>query len=272
MTEKTCYVYIGIGDIITTKSYLLDAQSHGINKIKIGPSTFHQNMRSGGYVEFIQEFMKTIFKEPLFELLAPDGQKPIHWLDFERSGFKQHKIDLSNLLPLQIEIPKQPYFCLYTKIREYPKSKFISFKQPIIDSIKKLTEKYTLVLIGEKEIDQNIEYQVLGPEIVYSLYNDVISNIDKSKMIDLTIPASALQPPSIIRLRQDCHIMKNSLFTINLGYGGNLSISGTVCRTINLVYRNNLFGIDVLPIINKMLPNTSTFYDEQEFINCISSL
>ena len=91
---------------------------------------------------------------------------------------------------------------------------------------KKLSDKYKIVIIGERDILDSVEYKIIGEQRIYCIYDDLISNLsDTGQLIDLTVSGKEITIPSLKKLQQDCLIMHNAKNVISLGFGGNLILT-----------------------------------------------
>lgn len=242
---------IGIGDLITSKSYLLSqANNHPIN---ICLSTAHANYRGPGHIQFAHEFMKLIFHEPNFRISDPIHIEPTHWIQLSKK-YNQQIVDLSTILPNNRKpvTVSSPYVCIFTKVRQIHYSHWITVKQAIINQIAYISKRYTILLMGEREIERNLEYQI-HDTTVFSIYNDLIELLPKTSYIDITVPSLGITTPDINKIRTDCTYLRDAAATINIGCGGNLSLSGSVGKTINYLGPDTIMdGTDIVPVIKGM--------------------
>lgn len=264
-------INIGIGDIITSKSYLLDLVRRG-RTVTVRPTHRHLNMRGAGYAEFVQRFMELVFFEPGFIVESGDTKtEPSHWAQLRRDGLKQHIVDLSGVLPLASDLtPLEPYICVNTKVRQYSRSRFLTIKDSLLSVLANLPTK--VAIVGEKVVEQNVEYAIHGDDVIYSIYN-YLMELPQDKIIDLTVPALGLSTPDLATLRKDCYIMAQSRCVVNIGYGGNLSLSGSVAKNVNLIGPNQIYeGVDVVGVIQGMFgTRTQCFIDEGAFLTYLQT-
>jgi hypothetical protein len=264
-------INVGIGDIITAKSYLLDYIHKGVTKIIVQPSHRYLHLRGAGYGQFVDQFSRLVYHEPQFTIIPGDTQlESTHWASLMKQGLKQHNVDLTTALPLERPVPSVPYLCLNTKVRQYNYQRFLDIKQSFLKVLRKLCEHKVLVIMGERTVEQNIEYSIHGTDVIYSIYGH-LEDLPKDKVIDMTVPALGLTVPDLHALRQDCHIMAKSEGVINIGYGGNLALSGSVAKTYNLIGPNVVYeGANVVEVIHGMFGNRAqNFLDEGMFLDTL---
>jgi len=267
-------INIGIGDIITAKSYLLDYIHKGVHKVTVQPSYRYLHLRGEGYGQFVDQFTSLVYHEPQFTVIPGDAQLPsTHWASLKRDGLKQHIVDLSTVLPIERGIPHIPYICINTKVRQYSHQRFLTIKDSFIKVLRKLSEHYAIVLLGERSIQQNAEYSNYTDEHIYSIHKYLYDILPSGRLIDVTVPALGITVPDLLGLRHDCYYMKHAKFVINIGYGGNLALSGSVAVTHNLIGPNVVYeGANVVEVIHGMFGERSHNYvDEGLFLDTLGS-
>jgi hypothetical protein len=118
--------------------------------------------------------------------------------------------------------------------------------------------------LGEQKVLYNEEYKVHGENMIYSLYDDYIKNINPSKIIDLTKETFDFEEFSITNFLSDFKLINNSFFTIVFGGGGFFCSSLFTGKLLSLTNRKyestyksksfpNIFsnGNDFLRFLNK---------------------
>lgn len=221
---------IGIGDIIYLKAALDQIKTqHKEIKIHLALGLINWTQRDQEYTNFISQFANLLFSEPPYQIVS-DGPEFKSMVEVYREhNLQQPKPDLPILgegNPLEIG----PYLVMTTKNRYIDRGS-INFVQ-LWSTIQKLTYKYKLVVLGEREVEMNQEYRNDTSKYVYSIYSDIIANVPNDRLVDLTIPALGIQSPNLTQLRQDCLIMKNAISTITFGIGGNFTMANSVGKTI----------------------------------------
>ncbi|HEY5267653.1 MAG TPA: hypothetical protein VII94_00785 [Candidatus Saccharimonadales bacterium] len=118
------------------------------------------------------------------------------------------------------------YVVITTKVREVPKARYDQNKQELYDLLKKISESYPIVILGERILEIRKEYVILQQNnTLFCLYDDLINAIPKDRVIDLTKSALSETVSSLAEVQQDCLIMQNALATITVGIGGNFLLA-----------------------------------------------
>jgi len=115
----------------------------------------------------------------------------------------------------------QPYICIGTKVRLEDYYYYLSYKDKFLDALTILSVKYKIVIMGEREIENNKEIEDIHQlnSGLFLIYNDIINKIDKNNLIDLT-REEILHDNNVADFYKDVLIMKNSEFTTFIGGGG----------------------------------------------------
>ena len=102
------------------------------------------------------------------------------------------------------------------------------------ETLKNVSKKYKIVVIGERAVEYNEEYTQHGSDQVYSIYNDIVTNIAKDRLVDLTVPSLGITTPNLENIRKDCSVFRDAKFTIMIGFGGAFCLSATTSNVICL--------------------------------------
>lgn len=131
----------------------------------------------------------------------------------------EHIIKNLKYFDYDIEIP---YCILHTKIRSESYNQYLDYKDEFFKIINLLSNKYKIMLIGERKIEENPEYD---NENKYSklssflIYDDILNNVDKKNIIDLTVD-ELLHNNNIDNFLNGCYLINKSIFSIFWGGGG----------------------------------------------------
>jgi hypothetical protein len=215
----------GIGDCIIVRSQLLPLINSGV---AISISTDRPIMEkyrpenTVPYIEFVYNFMKLLFPEKNCNVTKDQSYPFLTSLHLcYNFGYLPKILNLQSFLcPYERNISEQ-YITIGTKVRDLYRNKFNIYYKNIFDQINK--SNYKVVILGEKNLSNNIEYKIHGPNKTYSIYNEIISSINKNKIIDMTL--SKIELPNIEAIKKDCSIMKYAEKNIVFGYGGNLALA-----------------------------------------------
>jgi|SRR5579859_935428 len=255
---------IGLGDIIYLKGAFEKIKSQysciGIN--------FNRNIinsidRDPKYNTFLDDIGQLFFSEYPYKL---NGNYPFyeHILIYTNFGILPQKPELSHLLckgnPLQLD---SEYIVITTKLRYFPRGTFDSYSPILWNIVAQLTKKYKLVVLGERQVEMNQEYQHHTSQHIYSIYESIKNNVASDKLVDLTIPALGITSPTLVQIQQDCLIMNQAKFIITLGVGGNFCMATAVGNTIG-------YRVDEEPIadivFNQEYPNAVVTKSWDRFI------
>ena len=240
--EKNINIYtpLGIGDLIILRG-MLDTKIEEFERINIHlclsalysckPDNIEEN------VNFLKILTKSIFKDDKYNLYLENN---FHHQDiFEiknkyNLGFKIPNLK-NSFCSLEKEI-KEDYLVITTKVRSNTgndsKKDFLKNKEKFCNLVFDLSKKYKIVLLGEKEVEMNPEYQMHGSNKIFSIYNYIINDIG-TNLVDKTIPALGITIPTIEKFKEDCAIMSNAKKVITFGSGGNFSIATAVAKTVS---------------------------------------
>src|ERR1700722_341314 len=211
----------GIGDSLVVRIFF-DAVKHEYDQIIISHSKSIVNQWRNGdpnYFRFLYDWGTLLFSENPFvysdharyidvaKTLMGLGTKP-------KTPNLHHLLCKGNSLNLGEE-----YIVLTTKIRCFNKKLFYPLSIKLWGTLKKLSQKYKVVVIGEREVEKSKEYQ-LNTSDIFGIYEQIITNIPNDRVVDLTVPALGITTPTLEKIQQDCLIMKEAKFVITFGIGG----------------------------------------------------
>jgi hypothetical protein len=234
MRTLSATVSIGLGDIIYFKA-AFDRVKSEFSEIRLN---FHRHIigsagRNLDYNKFLDDIGQLFFSEPPYVIsntVLPLTENTRIYTDNKISPCKP---ELGYLLckgtPLDLG---EPYIVLTTKLRYFPRPTFDQYANGIWEILKELSQKHKIVVLGEREVEMNTEYLCHTSNIIYSIYDDIMANIPKDRLVDLTIPALGITSPSLSQIQQDCLIMREAKFVMTLGVGGNFCMATAVANTI----------------------------------------
>ena len=228
-------VCIGLGDLICMKGQT-DPFKDQFDQIRITLdrnviNTYRRN--DVPYSKFLNDVCKLFFSEKPYMLNV--GNYPIkgmhgickeYNLPFVKPNLKYLlcKGDSLNL--------GEDYIIINTKVRTFPRQRWNEIRQDIFNLLNLLANKYKIVILGEKVVEQSLEYQSHGPNNVYCIYSELIQNLKKDRVLDLTIPALGITAPNLIQVQQDCLIMSQAKFVMLFGLGGAFCMANATSNTI----------------------------------------
>jgi hypothetical protein len=224
MEDFNVAIHIGLGDIICCKSFFLSRPDRKIN-IQFNHQCFIY--RGPGYSKFMTEVGKLTFVEPQFSFTSEQRGYPDRgWIELDKDGFKPSQMSLAHLWPEGNSIGS-PYILINTKVRWLNTDRLVVICRKLSSILDSLSKNIKIVIIGEREVERNIEYS-RETNNTTSLYKYVST----SKLIDLTIPKLGLTTPTLQQFRQDCKYMAEAEAAINLGSGGNTIMSASLCKKV----------------------------------------
>ncbi|HWY36206.1 MAG TPA: class I SAM-dependent methyltransferase, partial [Nitrosopumilaceae archaeon] len=183
-------IAIGIGDSIITRIFF-DTIKHEYDQIGI---SYSENVirayRDDNYRRFLQELGNLLFNSPPYHF--DHTEHP--YMDNGGQVFK----DL-NIVPrksdLQAELCKgepldssEDYIVITTKSRAASRDVFTTGEARLWETLKRLSTKYKVVIMGERNIEISKEYHEMLHHI-YCIYDKIIANIPADRIIDLSVPA-----------------------------------------------------------------------------------
>lgn len=162
-------------------------------------------------------------------------------------GIRPTKAEMGHLLckGKSLDIGEE-YIVITTKARQMNQSFFHRSSPQLWDVLRKLSAKYRIVILGERVVEMRKEYDVHGSSI-FGIYNQIIANLPKERILDLSVPALGETVSDIKDLQQDCLIMKEAKCVITIGVGGPFCLSTSVAsmaigfRTDDLGFTNQIF-------------------------------
>lgn len=254
------WIAAGLGDNILLRM-ALDTVKHNFDEINISHNVDIVNEYRDGdpkYFKFLDDVGTLLFSEPPYNFNHNKYDIIYTYNTYKALGIviKQPKLDHLLCKGVSLNL-NQEYIVLTTKIRTLPKQVFYNLAPQFWKILTALSQKYKIVVLGEREMEGPM------PNDIYSIYNDIIANLPKDSLIDLTVPALGVTAPELSKIQQDCLIMKNAKFVIANGIGGNVWMAAAVANTIG-------FRCDEEQIINLIVQseweNIFITKDQSKFI------
>lgn len=239
-----------LGEILNYK-YHLDLIKNRYDQIRLSFNT--DLLRTGLYVnapdwsskellwrKYINDLGNLFFSEPpyILEQRSTTFRGDLSGL-LNLIGIPPQRSNLSKYLCKGLALNTSPYVVITTKVREMQPMNF----SEMFDALK----NQKLVILGERKVEMRKEY-VNQRISVFGIYDNIINNIPKDKIIDLTVPALGETVSDLSKIQQDCFIMHNAKCVVTLGIGGNLNMavaSGAKIigyRTDNNVLANTMYN------------------------------
>ena len=190
---------IGIGDLIYSKSLLLGYP--GMVEIRLAYE--YLNYRGPGYKSFLDDFSKRLFYEQKFSIVDDANYLPESWWRLYEQGLTPSQICLRDAFCYGNTLQK-PFVCIHVKVRgdfgnSMNRKDFDSYWPRIKDALNDISSSFILVVLGEREIEKNDEYDKHSSDTIFSWY-ELTSELKNT--IDMTV--NGLSSPSMDKFRQDC--------------------------------------------------------------------
>lgn len=238
--NKQLAIHVGIGDHLLVR-FFFDQICNKYDAIQVnhyGQTMSIWRNNDLRYWQFIYAFGGLVFSDKPYQLFKQPNSFPL-W-QCEKSlelRLKPKRPNIPQLIVNNNLTPEisGPYIVLTTKVREMNKNIFRSFVKEVSPVINKISKKYAIVLLGEREVEKSKEYSVAcNNDVIFSAYDDFKKMVPDA--IDLTIPALGIKSPDIKQVQHDCYLMSRSKAVVNMGCGGNLWLS-TVSAPLTICLR-----------------------------------
>lgn len=184
------------------------------------------------YYNFLNELGTTLFSKPpyVFDHVQHD---PLNvYKSIKSLAILPHVPDLSGVLCVGASLNLgEEYIVITTKIRGLSKAAFYPLSISLWQTLRKLSEKYKIVILGEREVEKNKEYVNIS-NLVFSIYEQIITNLPTNRIVDLTVPSLGITTPNLEKIKQDCLIMKEARCVVTLAAGGNVWLAAAVGNVI----------------------------------------
>lgn len=255
---------LGIGDLILFSSQLIYQNRTDICfSVNMHLLQTHRANDINGYKAFVQNLMKTFFHGYNISFSENQNAPAIeHNWKIIQKAIRDERVSnhFKSIFNKNTNFDHE-YYAIITKVRNLQINDFNSIKKQLFDKIN--NKKIKLIVLGEREVEFNPEYQVIGKSMVYSIYNDVISLVDKDLIIDMTVPKLGETTPDINSIIRDMSIIKKSKKVILFGHGGFFCTS---------LFMHNLIALCDKYLIEKELSteiNKQIFVTKDSFLNAI---
>ena len=270
LTDMANYKFdnIGIGDLTYIACDVLKSDDNVINfcanteLIKIyRPDDVKE------YSEFMVEYLSRLLPQKKVSLVE-DQSFPIYMIHPDRYG--QFILDgqIHNHFKSVFSNPskriEEPYIVINTKARSYSRGRFEAIKRRLFEGLNSFNTK--VVLLGEKEVEYNLDYVAHGHNLIYSIYNDVVNNVDPSLLVDMTFPKMGMTTPDIDRLFTDVSLAYSANSVINVGGGGFFCLC-SLARNMKAIVNSDEY--ETFPRLRALLNNT-TFDNVKTLLQSVS--
>lgn len=248
-------IAIGLGDAIYIAA-AINKVKHMYDNIYINASkdfaTIYKNNTL--YSDFYINFIKILFTDPKI-IIQSERQFPYIPTETLINNHFPPTIPrfISELTDQKYTISEKEYIVVTTKVRQLKYDLYSNIKHKLINQLNKLSKKYKIVIIGEKEVEMNTEYQAYGNDYIYSIYNDLLL---LENIVDCTVPKLGITSPEIENIKKDCSIMNKARSVITLGCGGNFALALATANNLSSFRTDNYLFIDKMLTNNQQLNTT----------------
>ncbi len=136
----------------------------------------------------------------------------------------------------------EEYIVVTTKARSVDMNRFKSLAHLFASEIKTLSQKYKIVILGEKVVELRKEYRFDEHQNrIFSIYDTLINTLPQNRLLDLTVPSLGNTAYNLKSIQQDCLIMRDAKFVVTFGCGGNYMMS-LAASSMAIGYREDNFG------------------------------
>jgi hypothetical protein len=227
----------GIGDIIVLKSYINQFFNNSKDKIYIDYNKDHIRTWRDNVDEYYPFLIKLAnFILPNDYIIVEEGLEGGKQIDTATivDYYKRLSSDRFKVIDMYHKnIEKDSgKIILHTKVRGLYNHDYNRIKDGFYKILNE--SKNQIIVLGEKEIEYGREYAIHTNRIIYSIYSDIINNIDSNKIIDLTVPRLGITTPDFDKLADDIKLMSNYK-NIVFGIGGTLLLALYACSPENII-------------------------------------
>lgn len=209
----------GIGDLIHSHA-MVEGVRHQHDRIEIGIDRRGvAEARSPEYLHFADRLLGTLCDGPPYALVDGDGGGQTPQM-LAAAGLPILMPDLRRKLGL-LGGTSGRYVAVTTKIRGWDRAKYLAIREEFLAIVWRITMTMPVVLIGEREIGRNAEYEYHGPDRIFSIYEDLAG----PNVVDQTVPELGCTPPTWRQFLSDCRVMAGAERVLTLGTGGNVSMA-----------------------------------------------
>ena len=218
---KAISIPCGLGDLIFISAQL-NSIKNTINGMDIAFNSGVLNTIDRGpeYIEFITKIFHKLFDKKF--KLVPFADQPM------RSCENLCNIDmilpvhprLRNVFCSPVVNEYGPYICLTTKIRQMDRSHFNKIKEQYFKILNKYSEKFKFMILGERSVEYNSETAWYTDQYIYSIYDELIKELPKDRIIDKTVPALGVTVPNIDKLFEDFSLIGAGYYSVGMSIGG----------------------------------------------------
>lgn len=215
----------GIGDIILSHAMIDRSPEPERLTVSLDDDAI-ERYRTPEYADFAYRLAETLFRAPRYDVVRGGaGGKTPQQLSFY---FNPAAPDCRSVLAPNLT--HSAYVAVTTKVRGWSRHEYEHIREDFLELLDQIALRLPLVLVGEREIGWNQEYDEHGRDRVFSIYNDLCQRT----CIDYTVPELGRTPPDWDSFLTDCWTLAAAERVVTLGSGGNVTLAMAVGRPLVL--------------------------------------
>jgi hypothetical protein len=205
---------IGLGDLLIVKMTEV-SNNLDIKKIYVSKEiAYTYRLDHNTFLKSTGNLLNLLFPKTCIELV---DKKPLNSDPFNYAITKTYIYD--NITIPKINIEYENYIIFHTKLRL--DGKILDFLTNdiniLLDFCKNFTTNYTIILMGEREIENNLEAKT---HYVISLYNILLLLKKNNKLIDLTHKVLYSGNDNFDNFIREVEIINKANYNVTFGIGG----------------------------------------------------
>jgi hypothetical protein len=253
------YPALGLGDLLMWKLYL-EATGQKLEHLYFNNDILNRyRCNPDSYREFLLYFISNLFQGVH---IIQCVQLPI---EYPHQPFPTDRLqtlclyDKFHFTFPKPEIPTKPYIVIHMKARmDVCAQDFNTNDLPVIEKFcKTFQSKYTIMLMGDRNPEPNLENQIHNVRSIYNCFEQCKEN---NEVIDRT-KDNLCSGTDMREFEEDIHLMYGAVCNIVFGYGGPCSLSNVFAKqTICYVKTLSHWGLDLYDKYNhSMIRDLETF-------------
>lgn len=241
---------LGIGDLLILKMQLI-SNNVSINHLYVRQDIITQyRLDPAKYIHFLEYLLHKLFPETIIHMNTHNNPGNV----ISEYGLNATYLRDYYIFDNEFQNEYGNYIIFHTKARfDYCSGNFKALHPILIDFFKHFKTHYTIIILGEKHVEQNIEAITHN---ITSLYEIMMLMKTNNNVIDLTYH-SLYSGNNVYDFEKDLFLINNAKLNVGFGYGGPLNI----CQAFS---KNNCFYIDKLQhkIVNYYKNINNNVYDD----------
>jgi hypothetical protein len=262
---------LGIGDMIYCRCFI-DPIKHNFDRIgitlsKAGMAFWHNN--DPVRWEFNIKLASLVFRDPPY-VFNPTVYYPFYPNEriARELNSKPMKPNIDHLAEGK-SLDVKNYVVVATKVRQFHRDTFEQYKPKITEALRNLASRYTIVVLGEREVEKTREYTAeCNKNLVWGLYDYLMETIPSDKVLDLSVEKLGIKVSPFPQFQQDCLIVREAKAAISLGIGGSYWINAGFSSHPISLRADTEWTTDTM----SSYPNMSMTKDIDQFVGFLNAL